>query len=124
MVIKLNNIVLCAGSAAGSPGDPTGPEGLNMRLSPGTEDYEYLNAPGVDTEHVGCDRKAVSFGVARTYDIEAAAQAAEVTLMASAPRAGELAIDGKAVIAKGTLRDLDIRQIGCTLLIRYSVEGF
>jgi len=124
MVIKLNSIILCAGAGAGSPGDPTGPDGLNIRLSPGTEDYEYINAPGVASEHVGCDRKAVSFGVARTYATVDAAQAAEITLATGTPRQGSLDIDGAPVIAQATLREQDIRQVGCTLLIRYNFEGF
>ena len=124
MIIKLGSIVLCAGDASSTSGDPTGPDGLNVRLSPGTEDYEYINADGIDSEHVGCDRVSVSFGVTRTYATVAAAQSAAVSLNVNAPRQGALTADSATLITQATLRDMDIRQVGCSLLIRYSFEGF
>ena len=124
MQIKLNGVTLCAGGAGGAEGDPVGPEGINIRLSPGTENYEYLNADGIEAEHVGCDSCAVSFGVTRTYGTVAQAQTVAIGMKAAAPRQGALEIDGAALLAKATLRDLDIRQIGCSLVMRYSVEGF
>ena len=124
MTITLNNTILCAGSNAGTPGDPTGPDSLDQRLQPGTEDYEYINAPGIDAQHIGCDRVSLSFSVTRTYPTVNAAQTAAITLKATTPRQGLLAIDGTTHIAQATLRDMDTRQIGCSLIIRYALEGF
>jgi len=124
MVIKFNGVVICAGDSAAAAGDPVGPDGVNVRVTPGTEDYEYLGAPGIDAEHVGCDVAGVSFSVTRTYATVEAARAAVFSLAASTPREGALLVDGNALIVKATLRDMAIRQVGCSLIINYTIEGF
>jgi len=124
MTITLDNVVLCAGDSAATDGDPVGPDGSNVRVAPGTEDYEYIGAEGIAAEHVGCDVTGVSFGVARTYATVEAARAAVFSLTLSTPREGTLYVDGRTLIAKAVLRDMNIRQVGCTLIINYTIEGF
>ena len=124
MVIDFNGTILCAGDSSAVAGDPTGPDKLSVKLTPGTEDYEYVDAVGIDAEHVGCDVVGLSFSVVRTYATLAAARDAVVSLTASAPREGALSVDSRAFIAKAALKDMTIRQVGCSLVINYSIEGF
>jgi len=124
MTITFNGETLCAGDSAVAEGDPVGPDGLRIHVVPGTEEYEYLGAEGIAAEHVGCDTAGVSFRVARMYASIPAARSAAFSLKASTPRQGVLSVDGSALIAKAVLRDMDIRNIGCTLVINYTIEGF
>ncbi|MCL1922043.1 MAG: hypothetical protein FWG50_13395 [Kiritimatiellaeota bacterium] len=124
MTIVFGGDILCAGGRSDGAGSPSGPDGLNIRLAPGTEDYEYGGADGIDAEHVGCDALSVSFGVVRTYASTAAADAAAIVLTTGATRSGALAVDGTAVMARATLRDVSVRVSGCTLFVNYTIEGY
>lgn len=123
MDIKIDNAVLCFGDHQTTAGDPIGPDNLRVRLQRGVDVYEYIGAAGIDSEHKGCDRKSISFGVTRTYGSEADAKAAILTVMAL-DMEGAVTVSSTAFMAKGNVLSLDVAQIGCSLICSYMIEGY
>ena len=110
----------------GRPGDgsPVGPEGLDLRTQKGVLDREPIGADGIDSEHVGCDRRALTFSVRRLYASQAAALAGLAALEQDCPAQGEVKLGGHALITKATLRGLSARLKGRELSAVYTFEGY
>jgi len=123
MEIKIDNAVLCFGDHQTTAGDAIGPDNLRIRLQRGVDVYEYIGAAGIDTEHKGCDRKVISFGVTRTYGSEALAKAASLSVIAL-DMEGAVTLSSTAFMTKGNVLSLDIVQIGCSLICSYQIEGY
>lgn len=136
--IKIASYLLCEDGERSSGGSPVGPVDGKGGLAPGTDDREYIGAAGIVPEHVGCDRKSVSFAVSRVYATPALAFAAVAAMVqpptaanlltGAVPREGALTVtDGAAVstvMQWAALRGLDYVQVGCALALRYTFEGF
>jgi len=113
-------------SSPGRSGDgtPVGPDGLDFRTDKGVLDREPIGADGIDSEAVGCDRRALTFSVRRVYASEALALAGAVGLEAACPAQGALALGGNTLIANGTLRSLGVRVRGREVSAVYTFEGY
>jgi hypothetical protein len=136
--IKIGSFLLCEDGERSLNGSPVGPIDGKGGLVPGTDDREYIGADGIEPEHVGCDRKSLSFAVSRVYSTPALAFAAWVAMVqpptaanlsaGAVPRVGALTVtDGAAVstvMQHAALRSLDHVQVGCALALRYTFEGF
>ena len=72
-------------SSPGRSGDgtPVGPDGLDFRTDKGVLDREPIGADGIDSEAVGCDRRALTFSVRRVYASDALALAGAVHIRPS-----------------------------------------
>jgi len=114
---------LCAGEARATDGSASGPIDLYGGKQPGTVDREYIGAAGMEPEHIGCDRVSLSFGVIRTFTTAALASAAAVALKTGVPAVGALKIDSATymTLARCTF---SFGQVGCTLSIKYNLEGY
>jgi hypothetical protein len=123
MQIKIDNAVLCYGDAAATAGDGVGPDNYRSRLVRGIETFEYIGAPGIDSEHKGVDRKTMSFSVVRTYATPALALAGETAVYAL-DMEGAVTVDSTTRMAKGNVISLDIQHIGQSLICSYVIEGY
>ena len=128
MVITLTPSVgdaytLCAGDTRDTAGASSGPIDLAGGKVPGTVDREYVDAVGVEPEHIGCDRVTLSFGVVRTFTTPALASAAAVALKAGVPPVGEVKIDDSSYMAAARCT-YTFGQVGCTLSIKFQLEGY
>ena len=124
MTITLGQTTICAGAARSSDGSPAGPDNLTGSLQPGVLDREYIGAPGIEPEHIGCDRSRVSFGVTRTFADAAAAQAYLSGAFLAEPASGELKFGGSTVMAKAAVRSRSFSLVGCTVAVLYQIEGY
>lgn len=114
---------LCAGESRATDGSAAGPVDMSGGKVPGTVDREYIGAAGVAPEGVGCDRVMLSFGVMKTYTTAALASAAAAALKGAVPATGAVAIDNSAYMAMARCT-YSFGQVGCSLSIKYSLEGF
>jgi hypothetical protein len=114
---------LCAGEARATDGSAAGPMDLSGGKAPGTVDREYIGAAGVAPEGVGCDRVMLSFGVMKTFTTAALASAAAAGLKAAVPAVGAVTIDESAYMAMARCT-YSFGQAGCSLSIKYSLEGY
>lgn len=135
---KIGTYLLCEDGERSTGGSPVGPIDGKGALVPGAEDREFIGADGIEPEHVGCDRKSLSFSVSRVYATPAAALAAWAAMLqpptaenlaaGAVPREGALTVtDGSAVsdvMSKARLASLECVQVGVALALRYSFEGF
>lgn len=114
---------LCAGDARATDGTPSGPIDLYGGKQPGTIDREYIGAAGMEPEHIGCDRATLAFGVIRTFETAALASAAAVALKVGVPATGQLKIDDASYMAQARCT-FTFGQVGCTLSVKYNLEGY
>lgn len=118
-----NAYTLCAGESRATDGSPAGPIDMYGGKVPGTVDREYIGAAGVAPEGVGCDRVMLSFGVMKTYTSPALASAAAAGLKAAVPATGAVTIDNSTYMAMARCT-YSFGQSGCSLSIKYQLEGY
>jgi len=124
MTITLGSTTLCSGDTRATDGSPAGPDGLSGTLEPGVLDREYIGAAGVEPEAVGCDRSRVSFGVTRTYASAASALAYISGAFLSEDAEGELKFGDSVIMTKAVVRSRSFSLAGCTVAVRYQIEGY
>ncbi len=123
MTITLGSTTLCAGQARNSTGSPVGPRDLHDAETPGVILREYIGADRVTPDHVGCNHGTVTFGVTRTYATVAEATAYALVGHRSEAVSGELKYDDATVFASAAVTARSIAQIGCTVVVNYTIEG-
>ncbi len=117
-------VTLARSPGRSGDGSPVGPDGLEFRTEKGVLDREPIGADGIDSEHVGCDRRTLTFAVTRVYASEQQALAGLAALEAGCPAQGKVTLGGKDLIEKATLRGLSARLKGCELSAVYTFEGY
>ena len=124
MTITLGSTTLCSGDTRATDGSPAGPDGLTGTLEPGVLDREYIGAAGVEPEAVGCDRSRVSFGVTRTYGSAASALAYISGAFLSEDAEGQLKFGDSVIMTNAVVRSRSFSLAGCTVAVRYQIEGY
>jgi|GEM_PF-2442935 len=119
-----NAYTLAQSPGRSGDGTPVGPDGLDLRTDKGALDREPVGAPGVDSEAVGCDRRALTFSVRRVYASETLALVGFAGLEAACPAQGAIALGELTLIANGTLRSLGARLRGREVSAVYTFEGY
>lgn len=124
MTITLGSTTLCAGDTRAADGTPAGPDNLTGTLEPGVLDREYIGAAGVEPEAVGCDRGRVSFGVTRTYGTASDALAYVSGAFLSEDVSGQLKFGNSVIMTNAVVRSRSFSISGCTVAVRYQIEGY
>lgn len=123
MTITLGNTTLCAGQARNSTGSPVGPRDIKDAETPGVVLREYVGADRVAGDRVRCDHGVVTFGVTRTYGSVADATAYALTGHRSEDTVGALKYDDTTIFENAAVTSRSIAQIGCTVVVNYTIEG-
>lgn len=124
MTITLGSTTLCSGATRATDGTPAGPDNLTGTLEPGVIDREYIGAAGIEPEAIGCDRSRISFGVTRTYSSTASALAYLSGAFLTEDVEGTLKFNSTTIMTKAAIRSRSFSHIGCTVAVRYQIEGY
>jgi hypothetical protein len=112
---------LCHGSAR-AEGNAVGPSGFAVRCAPGLIRRAYVEDTGVRYERGGNDEVTGSFSVAIRCASLAAAATKVSDIIASTPRAGQMAL-GSLTLYNAGLVDISAQQRGRAVFATYSFAG-